>query len=107
MFRQYLFFPLQTFCPVFRFQVDVIDGNAKREFSAETDTCWKDFRSCVLGFLENMSVELAYKITGDTGKASHLKTEADFTSAMVRLCQKATTACTRAVGMEIKNIVRA
>jgi hypothetical protein len=94
---------------VFSFQVDVIDGDAKREFTAETDILWDDFRRRILLYLENVngSVELAYKITGDTGKASHLKNEDDFRSAMGRLCQKANNARSRAVCLEIRNIVSA
>lgn len=94
---------------VFKFQVDVVGGDAKREFNAETDIPWEDFRRRVLVHLEdaNGPVELACKVTGETGRASHLKNEDDFKSAMGRLCQKANNARSRAVCLEIRNIVSA
>ena len=94
---------------VFSFQVDVISSDARREFTAETDIPWEDFQRRILLYLENANgpVELACKVTGDTGKASHLKNEDDFKSAMGRLCHKANNARSRAVCLEIKNIVSA
>ncbi|KAF8876599.1 hypothetical protein CPB84DRAFT_1828973 [Gymnopilus junonius] len=92
---------------VFRFQVDVVEGNAKREFTAETDMPWEDFRCLVVGLLENMSIELAYKIPGEPGKASLLKTRPDYEAAMSRVCQKALSARSKPVSIEIKNIAKA
>jgi hypothetical protein len=71
--------------------------------------CWEDFECRVLGYLENATrkVELAYKVTGDSGRASQLKNEEDFKAAMARLCQKAGNARSRVVGLEIRNIVSA
>ena len=71
--------------------------------------CWKEFRGRVIAYLENLTgpVELAYKVTGDIGKACRMKNEDDFQAAMARLCQKAGSARTRAVGLEIRNIVSA
>lgn len=93
---------------VFKFQVDVISGHAKREFSAVTDMSWMEFRHQVISHLDSHGdpVELAYKVSGDTGKASHLKNEGDYEMAIGRVYQRASNARTRAVGMEIKNIVR-
>ena len=90
---------------VFRFQVEVVEGSAKRESTTETDTAWEDFRRHVHGLLENVDIELTYKLTGDTGKASHLATRADFDATMERLCHKALSARSWAVAMEAKNIV--
>lgn len=90
---------------VFKFDVEVVENGAKREFSARTDMPWGNFRRLVVGMLENPSVELAYKLTSEPGKPSHLKTGEDFANAMKRLCQKALTARTKAVGMEIRNLV--
>jgi hypothetical protein len=61
----------------------------------------------VLVYLENATgrVELAYKLTGDSGRASQLKNDDDFKAAMARLCQKVGNARSRAVGLEIRNIV--
>ena len=93
---------------VFKFQVDVVSGHAKREFSAVTDMSWMDFRRQVFLHLDSngVPVELAYKVSGDTGKASHLQNEADFETVIGRVYQRASSARTRAVSMEIKNIVR-
>jgi hypothetical protein len=55
----------------------------------------------------NGPVELAYKVTGDTGRASYLKNEDDFRSAMGRLCQKANNARSPTVCLEIRNIISA
>ena len=92
---------------MFRFQVDVVGPDANREFSAESDVCWEDFQHQVLGYLEDATrkAELAYKVTGDSGRASQLKNEDDFKAAMARLCQKAGNARSRAVGLEIRNLV--
>ena len=90
---------------MFSFQVNVVSGEARREFSMETDGCWEDFRRRVVGYLENGSVKLAYKIFGDAGKPTLLETVDDYTQAMERIVQKARVARTRAVSMDVKNIV--
>ncbi len=73
---------------VFTFQVNVISNEAKHEFSAETDMSWKDFQVHVLKCLDNpQAIQLTCKVLGDTGKASYLKDEDDFNTAMERLCQ--------------------
>lgn len=86
----------------------MVSSHAKREFSAVTDMSWMEFRHQVVLHLDSNvnPVELAYKVSGDTGKASHLKNEADFEMAIGRVYQRASSARTRAVSMEIKNIVR-
>jgi hypothetical protein len=92
---------------VYSFQVDVIAGDAKRGFRAETDIPWEDFKSRVLAYLDSASgeVELVYKFAGDNGRASHLNDAQSFNGVMERLCQKASNARTRAVGLEVKNAV--
>ena len=92
---------------VFTFQTDVISGDAKRDFSARTDMERDDFRSRVHAYLDgpDKSIQLAYKISGDTGKPSHMNNNHDFTAAMTRLTDKARHARSRAVCLEIKNIV--
>jgi hypothetical protein len=93
---------------VFSFQVDIVGGEMKREFSTETDVSWEDFRNWVIGYLApTSSFELVYKVSDDNGKASHLDSVGDFNTAMERLCHGAGNACTRAVSLEIRNIVSA
>jgi len=67
---------------------------------------WEDFKSRVLAYLDSADsdVELVYKFTGDTSKASHLDNAATFRTVMECLCQKASNARTRAVGLEVKNL---
>ncbi|KIL54470.1 hypothetical protein M378DRAFT_92482, partial [Amanita muscaria Koide BX008] len=74
---------------VFSFQVNVISGEARREFSAETDGSWEDFRQRVVGYLESATgvVKLGYKVSGDTGKPTHLATIDDYRQAMDRIVQ--------------------
>lgn len=91
---------------VFSFQVNIVSGEAKQEFSAKTDMSWKDFQKHVLECLDNpQAMQLTCKVSGDTGKALYLKVEDDFITAMERLCQQAWHARTHAVTLEIKNII--
>ena len=61
----------------------------------------------MLVYLESVTrkVKLAYKVTGNSSRASQLKNEDNFKAAMAQLCQKAGNACSQAVGLEIRNIV--
>ena len=92
---------------VFGFQVEVSDGDSHHNFIAETDMTWEVFQKKVLQYLESATceVELTCKVSGDTGKASQMKDEADYKSVIERVCQRAQNAHTRAVSLEIKNIV--
>jgi hypothetical protein len=96
-----------TTYPVFSFQVEVSDGEGRRDFSGETDMMWEIFYKKVLQYLEKATgeIELACKVSGETGGATQMKSEADFKAIMDRVCQRAQNARTRAVGLEIKNIV--
>ena len=90
---------------VFKFQIDVVSGHAKHEFSAITDMSWMEFHHQVVSHLDSNG-DPAYNVSGNTGKASHPKNEADFEMAIGRVYQWASAACTRDVSMEVKNIVR-
>jgi hypothetical protein len=81
---------------VFSFQVEVTAGDAKREFRAETDVSWEDFRSHVLVYLDsaNEEIQLVYKFAGDSGRVSQLDDAEGFKSIMERLCHKASDAHT-------------
>ena len=87
--------------------MNVISGEARREFSVETDGSWEDFRRRVVGYLEDATgtVKLAYKVFGDPGKPTLLETIDDYKQAMEHIVQKARVARTRAVSIDIKNIV--
>ena len=92
---------------MFSFQVNIISGEARREFSAETDGSWEDFRCRAIGYLESATgaVKLAYKIVGDAGKPTLLETIDDYQQAMERIVPKAKVARTRAVSIDVKNVV--
>jgi hypothetical protein len=70
---------------MFNFQIDVLGGKAKCEFSADTDISWPDFQQTIAVYLGN-NTELLYKVTGDNGRGSYLKSGDDFKTAMERLC---------------------
>ena len=98
---------LTRYDTVFTFQVDVVAGEAKRDFSAETDITWEDFQKRAITYLDTngQAVQLTCKVTGEPGKASHLGNANKFDAVIGRLRQKASTAGTKAVGLEVKNIV--
>ncbi|KAF8234677.1 hypothetical protein L208DRAFT_1260825, partial [Tricholoma matsutake] len=88
--------PVTKQCPnleprpgVFSFKVNVISGEARCEFSAETDGSWEDFQICVVGYLETATgvVKLGYKVSGDTGKPTLLETIHDYQQAMDHIVQ--------------------
>ena len=91
---------------VFRFKVEIIEGNARHDFEEHTDTPWTDFRPQFVGRLENPDVELVCKVTSGSGGATQLKTQDNYDTAIEHLLLKVQTARTKAVGLEIRNIVR-
>jgi hypothetical protein len=98
---------LTGYYAVFSFQVDVVAGEGKRDFLAETDITWEDFRKRTITFLDNVgeTVQLTCKVTGEPGRASYLGNANEFDAIIGRLRQKASHARTKAVGLEVKNIV--
>jgi hypothetical protein len=98
---------LTRYDAVFTFQVDVVAGEAKRDFLAERDITWEDFRTRTITYLDTngQAVQLTCKVTGEPGKASHLGNANEFEAVIGRLHQKASNARTKAVGLEVKNIV--
>ena len=98
---------LTRYNAVFTFQVDVVAGEAKHDFFAQTDIIWEDFRKLAIACLDinGQAVQLTCKVTGETGKASHLGNANEFDAIIGRLRQKASNARTKAVGLEVRNIV--
>lgn len=76
-----------------------------RTFMARTDDNWTDFNNQVHARLDSMEVQLVFRLNVGTRTWSALNREADLTSALVRVRERAATAHTRAVSMEIKNLV--
>lgn len=99
--------PAHLIFVVFSFQTDVIISDAKHSFTAHTDILWGDFKDRCLALLDGTPkpIQLAYKVSGDAGKPSHLNDAPEFVSAMERLCSRAQNARTKAVYMEVQNIV--
>ncbi|KAI0076414.1 hypothetical protein K474DRAFT_1755891 [Panus rudis PR-1116 ss-1] len=94
---------------VFSFEVDIVLENTKKNFSAETDMPYEDFRDrCVANLAGTpRPVVLGYKLTGDTGKPSELKDEAGFTKAMQQLSDKVLQPRRqKTVRMEVRNVTK-
>ena len=90
---------------VWLFDVDVLEGTNKRTFTARTDTSWGDFKDRVVAQLDAVDVRLVFRLNVDSRAWSDLSCEADLTTALTRVSEKALVARTREVSMEVKNVV--
>lgn len=90
---------------VWLFDVDVLEGTNKRTFTARTDTSWGDFKDQVIARLDAVDVRLVFRLNVDSRAWSDLSCEADLTTALTRVSEKALVARTREVSMEVKNVV--
>ncbi|KAI9454053.1 hypothetical protein BJY52DRAFT_1189175 [Lactarius psammicola] len=91
------------------FEVSVVSNSAKRSFTGHMAMSWRKFEEEALRKLDDdapLPAQWAYKLSADVGKMSHLSNEREWDSAMTRLRAKVKTACTRAVGVEVKNITK-
>ena len=68
---------------------------------------WEKIEKEVLKNLDGvvLPVQLAYRVSGDVGKMSYLKDEADWESALARLDSKVPLARKNPVSIEIRNLV--
>ena len=91
---------------MWHFVVEVIDNNIKHAFDAQTDIDWVDLLDEVHNQFgkARAEVQLAYRI-GETGVMSCLANKNDWDKALCQLRGRIKAARTRAVSMEIKNIV--
>jgi hypothetical protein len=88
---------------VFVFQVEVLDGEQKETFEADTEITWETFRDRVVGLLGNpQRVQLSGRIAGE-GRWGALNREEGLEEMMRRICQKANNARTKPVALEVKN----
>lgn len=87
--------------------MEVIDGNIRRTFEAQTNMKWLDFyKEAHKRFSKPHSeVELGYRIGDKTGAVSYLGCESEWDKALCQLREKVQAARTRPVSMDIKNIV--
>jgi hypothetical protein len=98
--------PLMS-CTVWQFTVEVNNGHVRRTFTAQTNTTWEDFEEEALRHFEKPrnEVSMAYRVSGDTCAVTYLICEYDWMTALARVKEKVMTARTRAVTMELKNMV--
>lgn len=92
---------------VFRFQVVVVTGKERREFTFHTNSTWEELHREVHATLgKPAAMELLCRLTGDAGSGwSRLASAQDHVDAMSRVYTKASSARTRPVGLEIRNSV--
>jgi hypothetical protein len=87
------------------FTVEVIDDRVRRAFIAHTDMTWRDFMEKSHQYFNDDEVRLAYRLCSDRGAMTYLGCESDWHTATRRVKEKAVAARTRAVAMELKNMV--
>lgn len=87
------------------FEVDIYEGGNKCPFTARTDMTWVDFKNGVIARLDAQDIRLNYRIWGDARAWLSLVCEVDLTAAVTHIGEKALSARTWAVSMEIKNAV--
>ena len=92
---------------VWQFTVEVKDAHIKRMFQARTDMTWQDFSEIAYERFRKPrdDVLIGYKIAGDAGGVTELTSEPEWNNAIIRVMEKINTARTRAVAMEIRNMV--
>jgi hypothetical protein len=78
-----------------------------RTFSTHTNTTWDAFLTEAYRHFDRPcdQVRLGYRISGDARAMSYLTNEIKWTAVLVCVKEKAVTARTRAVSMELKNMV--
>lgn len=86
----------------------VTSSVAKNIVRAHSAMAWGEIEKLVLKNLDGvvLPVQLAYRVSGDIGKMSYLKDDADWESALARIDSKVPLARKNAVSIEIRNLVR-
>jgi hypothetical protein len=90
---------------VWLFEVAVLENDSKSTFMATTDDMWFDFHNRVLARLDSMTVSLVFRLNVGTRAWSAFAGEADYDPALVQVRERALVARTRAVSMEVRNLV--
>lgn len=92
---------------VWEFRVEVVSNNIKHRFTARTDMEWRPFLDEAREYFDTLGskVQLGFQFNGEAGPMSMLTNEQEWAEAMVRLREKVRASRTRAVLMEIKNMV--
>lgn len=87
------------------FEVVVIVDDVRHTFNAHTNMTWRDFIEKAHQHIDHDEVRLGYRLCGDRSAMSSLTCEFDWLGATGRVSERAVVARTRAVAMEIKNMV--
>ena len=92
---------------MWEFDAHVASSVAKSWLEAHTAMTWSEFEREVLKRLDGavMPVQLAYRISSDTGMMSYLKDDTDWADAIRRLEAKIPLARKHAVSIDIRNLV--
>ena len=75
---------------------------------AHSAMAWGEIEKLVLKNLDGvvLLVQLAYRVSGDIGKMSYLKDDADWESALARIDSKVPLARRNGVSIKIRNLVK-
>ena len=75
---------------VWSFDVDIVTGTAKRTFTAHTSMTWQILVKTIMINLGDSpkAIQLVCKVTGDTGRISHLNNIVDWDMILTHLITK-------------------
>ena len=93
--------------PVWEFKVHVASSIVKNVFNGHSAMKWNEFERRVLKNLDGivLLVQLAYQVSGDVGKMSYLKDEADWTAVLACINTKVPLVRKNPVSIEVRNLV--
>ncbi|KAI0293473.1 hypothetical protein BC826DRAFT_969203 [Russula brevipes] len=100
-------YPNKQICNgVWRFAVQVVNDKTKHTFDARTDMVWDEFAERAYSHFDKPhdNVRLGYRVSGDTSAMSQLTCANDWEHALDRVKERVIATCTRAVGMELKDM---
>jgi hypothetical protein len=93
--------------PVWELMVYINEDSVRRTFSARTNMTWEDFVSMAKKQFDRShdEVRLGYCVSGGARTMSDLTCESHWDMALVHIRERIQAARTRAVTMEIKDLV--
>ena len=92
---------------MWQFVVEVIDDNERHEFLASTSMTWRNFEERALSHINRPreQVTLGYHLNMDPCGMTQLTCENQWDAAQICVREKCLVAQTRAVMMEVRNLV--
>jgi len=90
---------------VWLFEVSVLENERTSMFMATTNDIWLNFHDQILARLDSMTVNLVFRLNVGTRAWSPLTGEADYNPVLVHVRGRAFVARSRAVSMQVKNLV--